>query len=147
MISKITDKIFIGNSSDAMYRKKELNAAGITAILNVAKDLTNKTTTHNEFVMEKVGLIDGAGNSQLTAVAAVAALLGLLADGNTVLIHCRMGVSRSPSVVASALAVMNNTNFMAAIEFVRSKRDFIHPNPMLVMLFNSITDKVKQLVV
>ena len=87
-MDKIRDNIYLGSSQDAQHRKAQLKAAGITAILNVARDLTNATTTHKEFKMYHVGLMDGGGNHPNVFYAAVETLNGLLLDWEPVLIHC-----------------------------------------------------------
>jgi len=137
-MDKIRNNIYIGNSHDAQHEKAALKAAGITAILNVAWDLTNKTTTHNEFKMCKVGLVDGGGNNPTIAASAVMVLKGLLEDGHIALVHCHEGKSRSVAVVASLLVLEKEyRNFDAAhAEIQRYRQTGL--NPKLRALFSSI---------
>jgi protein-tyrosine phosphatase len=138
-MDRIRNNIFIGNSHDAQHEKEALKAAGVTAILNVAWDLTNKTTTHNEFKMCKVGLVDGDGNNPLIATCAVMVLKGLLEDGHTVLVHCHEGKSRSVAVVAALLVLEKECrNFDSAhAEIQRHRQTGLNPN--LRKLFSSVT--------
>lgn len=137
-MDKIRNNLYIGNSHDAQHNKPALKAAGVTAILNVAKDLTNKTTTHNEFVMCKVGLIDGNGNNPTMAASAVMILKSLLEEGHTVLVHCHEGKSRSVAVVSSLLVLEKEfRNFDAAHAEVQRFRQ-TGLNPELRKLFTSV---------
>ncbi|TFL04549.1 protein-tyrosine phosphatase-like protein [Pterulicium gracile] len=52
-----------------------------------------------------------------------------LLSGQNVLVHCRMGVSRSASIVIAYVIKYFGLSFEAAREFVASKRSKIDPNP------------------
>ena len=49
-------------------------------------------------------------------------------QGNVVLVHCMMGISRSSSMVIHYLMKKNRWSYDQAYTFVRGKRDIIHPN-------------------
>lgn len=51
-----------------------------------------------------------------------------LAQGGKVLVHCAMGVSRSPTVVCAYLMSTQRLSARAAIQYVRKRRPKIHPN-------------------
>jgi protein phosphatase slingshot len=57
------------------------------------------------------------------------AILYHLKNGFRVLVHCRMGISRSASMVIAFLMRANHWSCQQAIEYVESKRPFINPNP------------------
>lgn len=140
MLNKITENIYIGSSADAQHRKQHLRAAGITAILNVARDLTNATTTHREFEMYHIGIMDGGGNNTLVAKAACSVLEALVADGHKVLVHCHEGKSRSPGLVAAYLVKQGKFNDVEeAIEFLKTKRVRVNPNASVVALFDAVS--------
>ena len=77
-MDKIRDNIYLGSSQDAMHRKDQLKAAGITAILNVARDLTNTELTHKDFELYHVGIMDGGGNNPIVGACALMLFGGLL---------------------------------------------------------------------
>lgn len=137
-MNKITDKIYLGSSQDAQHRKVQLRASGVTAILNVARDLTNATTTHKEFKMFHVGLMDGGGNPPNMLVAAVEVLNALLLDGETVLIHCHEGKSRSALVLATYLTDWQRqfATLEEAEAHLQSIRARVVINPGLKELYN-----------
>jgi protein-tyrosine phosphatase len=140
-MDKITDNIYLGSSQDGLHRKDKLKAVGITAILNVARDLTNTTTTHKEFEMYHVGIMDGGGNNQNMANAAFLVLSALLSDGHKVLVHCHEGKSRSAGLVAAYLVRQGKFNDVEeAIEFLRTKRPRVNPNTEIVDLFINVSN-------
>lgn len=52
-----------------------------------------------------------------------------LRKGNSVLVNCFMGISRSATIVIHYLMTKYNINLRKAKEFVESKRPIINPNP------------------
>lgn len=58
-------------------------------------------------------------------------LLGALAYGEDVLIHCHMGQSRSVSVACAAIAVDENISYDWAFDIVEKNRPQAHPDPHL----------------
>lgn len=140
-MNKITDKIYLGSSQDAQHRKRELKEAGITAILNVARDLTNTTTTHKEFEMYHIGVMDGGGNNSSMASAALLVLSALVLDGHKVLVHCHEGKSRSAGLVAAYLTKRGNFETMEeAVVYLKSKRPRVDPNDEIIALFKEGAD-------
>ena len=56
------------------------------------------------------------------------------AAGHTVYVHCRNGVSRSGMVVVAYLMARNGWKLDHAIEFARSRRPELRPNPSFMQL-------------
>jgi protein-tyrosine phosphatase len=50
----------------------------------------------------------------------------------TVLLHCRVGLSRAPSLAAAYLHVVGYRNIDAAIEEIRAMRPIINPSKVLL---------------
>ncbi len=135
-MNKITDNIYLGSSQDGLHRKPQLKVAGITAILNVARDLTNTTTTHKEFEMYHVGIMDGGGNAATMAYAALIVFHTLLDAGHTVLVHCHEGKSRSAGLVAAYLTGWDEFRDIDAAEaFLKTKRPRVDINKSVRQLF------------
>lgn len=132
-MDKIRDNLYLGSSSDGLHRKEQLKKAGITAILNVARDLTNTTTTHEEFQLYHIGLMDGGGNYGGLFLAAVETLATLIKNGHKVLVHCHEGKSRSALIVAIYLVTYEGLyrDIDEAEERLREIRPRVQINPEL----------------
>lgn len=137
-MDKITDQIWIGSSQDALFRQDTLKELGITAVLNVALDLDNPMLSCKDFALHKVGLMDGEGNPVQHIDAAISTLLGLVAQGHKILVHCHEGRSRSVCVVAACLyrSSLQFDSLEGAIEHIRLSRPRIDPKPGLIADFH-----------
>lgn len=132
-MDQITEKIWLGDSHAAMDIKS-LRQAGITAVLNVAKDWGFSNYKDPSINYYHVGLIDGSGNEQYEFDAAVHTLESILHDGHKVLVHCHAGVSRSPTIVATYIAKQTGHSLNHSIDFVGEKRGIINPHLALRQL-------------
>lgn len=104
MISHITDKLYIGNANDARDTNK-LDELGITAVFNVAHDLNDPYDTTRRYF--KIGLTDGENNPIRHPIMAASLLHQLIKAGDTVLLHCHEGRSRSAFI--ATLYLSNHT--------------------------------------
>ncbi|XP_054161201.1 dual specificity protein phosphatase 12-like [Oppia nitens] len=55
-----------------------------------------------------------------------------IARGDNVLVHCRAGVSRGPTVVTAYLMATNGWTYERAYQLVKSRRSSVNPNPGFV---------------
>ena len=167
-MSQITDGIWVGNQV-AAADLSALAAANITGILNVAWDLdieypaseyVGDVSTDNEHLRleyNKVGLVDGQGNSLFQLAAAVFQLRQLVSkrtlepkDAHTfpnppsaVLLHCHSGMSRSVTVMALYLFYTEPskwTTYNDALKYVMDQRGSTSlPAPALVTAANALS--------
>lgn len=143
MMTFVTENIALGNSFDATDWE-QLDAYGITGVLNVAVDLdlvlTSRPVARTRFNVEyqKVGLWDGPGNPPGALAAAVLMLDAMLQRHRRVLVHCHAGISRSPVVVATYLAHRRRIPFSLALEEVQRCHSLASPHPLLCSLAGSL---------
>jgi protein-tyrosine phosphatase len=117
MASKITNRLWLGNSTDASHPPGECNAA-----LNCAFDL--RTSANVEYNAH-CGLVDGPGNPLAAYYSAIMQLHALLAQDKTVLVYCHDGQSRAVAVVILYLNAVHGQNWDHYRNFIREK----HPIP------------------
>ncbi|KAG1836007.1 protein-tyrosine phosphatase-like protein [Suillus subalutaceus] len=119
----ITDNVFIGNLSAALstdVRKK----LGITHVLSVCTDYSS--TDHNHLT---IPVQDSEYEDLLIHLPRGCSFIqSALDQGGKVLVHCAMGVSRSPTMVCAYLMSTQRLSAHAAIQYVRKRRPMIHPN-------------------
>ena len=77
-------------------------------------------------------MMDGPRNKQETFRTAVEAVLAGLDRGETTLVHCSRGASRSPSVAATAVALHTESSIEEAFELIVELRDEFDAHPALV---------------
>ncbi|KAK2463645.1 hypothetical protein APHAL10511_004396 [Amanita phalloides] len=65
---------------------------------------------------------------------------------NVVVVHCMMGISRSPAVVCAYLIAQKNMEVEEAIVYVQSKRSIVHINPAFINQLESFASKHGSLV-
>lgn len=121
-MTKITEMIWLGNSSDAEHA--DLAANGIQAILNVAHDLEGKRGWHDGVEYAQCGLVDGPGNTLASYHAAVMKLLALTRGGRRTLVYCHEGRSQSVAVAIMALHVGGERQgWDGWLKIIREKKD------------------------
>ena len=140
-MDKIRDNIFLGSSQDAApHRSGRIRDAGITAILNLARDLDDQPLpTLPDVHRYHIGIMDGGGNNAIVAACALVLLGGLLKEGHKVLVHCHVGKSRSAALVASYLVkAKSHETIEEAEKELQSIRPRVDIHPEVLELFKSI---------
>lgn len=119
----ITDNVFIGNLSAALstdVRKK----FGITHVLSVCTEYSSADHNHLTIPVQ-----DSEYEDLLIHLPRGCSFIqSALDQGGKVLVHCAMGVSRSPTMVCAYLMSTQRLSAHAAIQYVRKRRPKIHPN-------------------
>ena len=133
MLSKITKNIYLAGSKD--ITQSALNGLPITAILNVASEVPDISILGVSNYRK--GFEDSAESALAGANDAVRMLLYLIRKGETVLVHCKAGASRSPHVVASALANLYGYSYDEAYGYVRD----LHPRAIEYSIGQEMREK------
>jgi len=116
----IVENLYIGDEDEAAKRNRlELN--GIVHVVTLSDDETPYTTVHHP--------IDDGANDQAEFDRAVDIVLEALEREENVLVHCASGISRSVTVVATAIAEDRGLEFEDALELVAGRRPRANPHP------------------
>ena len=140
MVNMITDKIGIGDSSDA----KQVSSA-FEAVLNVAVDLDIMPTQGNVH-RHKVGLVDGPGNDDFVLMSAVLMLHALNKRYRRILIHCHAGASRSVMVTAVYVSIIGNMSFDKVLQDVMKARGVTDYRPALYNQYKNMLPLLTNLI-
>ncbi len=101
----IPDRLWLGNAADARDLEGVLEA-GIVAMVDLAMEELTPVLPRST-VYCRFPVVDGEpGNRQVLSMA-IETVVSLLEKRIPTLVFCRAGMSRSPSVVAAALAIVN----------------------------------------
>ena len=135
----IPEKLWIGNSLDARDVTAVLGF-GITAIVDLAiEELPIQFP--RDVVYCRFPLIDGSGNQPAILRAAMEATARFLASGTPTLVACGAGMSRSPAIVAAAMAATEGIELTDALESLTTG----HPHdvsPSLLAEISSMLDRI-----
>ena len=122
IIRRIGDRdLYLGN---ALAASPEHHDRAFEYVLSATDDEHPLTTHHRP-------LTDGPGNDWPAFEAAVDTARRLYRQEGSVLIHCKAGISRSTTLVATALAAEEDRRFRDALAIVQDARPYAMPNPAL----------------
>lgn len=124
----IIDNIYLGSAVNAASLRilKELN---IKVIVNISHELSNyhKDSESQEFIYHKHTVHDDNNYciSRTQFENIYQDIIKYDKDTN-ILVHCYMGASRSPSIVAYYLMRKKGLNLDEAIEYIRNRRPIVN---------------------
>lgn len=130
---QVTDQLWIGDIADA--QQKSMREYDIDTVITVCQDNVsdNIGVEYHHFNMSD-GASDYGGDSSYELFEKAAdMLLAALWRGDTVLIHCHVGMSRSVSVATAVLALYEDISFEAAYNRCRMSRAHSHRPEQLLL--------------
>lgn len=95
--------LWIGSRAD-LRTPRSIAEAGVTLLVDLAIEETIPSLSR-ELAFARFPLYDGAGNDRWLISTAITTCVAALGHGQTVLIICSAGLSRSPAIAAAVLAV------------------------------------------
>jgi protein-tyrosine phosphatase len=125
VIRQIGDRsLYLGNKHAA---RPEAHDRSFEHVLSATSEAYPLTTAHHP-------LTDGPGNEWAAFEAAVDTARRFVRAGGPALIHCKAGVSRSSTLLATAIAAEENRPLSNALASVQAARPIATPNPALYEL-------------
>ena len=110
----IANQLWLGTAADARDFKGD-RRAGIISVVDLAME---EAAIHfpRDIVYCRIPLVDGAGNRPEIIMVAVQLTASLIATGVPTLVACSAGMSRSPAIVAAAIANIGEATMEEALE-------------------------------
>ncbi len=128
-ISYIIDNLYLGSriGTFPFY----LQPHGITHVVNITNDIPPPDPNYVPLSRVLIIPIDDVPNANIKKHFDRINIFidNAIKQGGTVLVHCRMGVSRSASAVIAYLMYKEGMTFNNAFRYVLMKRPIINPNP------------------
>jgi protein-tyrosine phosphatase len=106
--------LWTGSAIDIRPFSKVLDT-GVEAVVDLALEEQPPSITR-EAIYCRYPLVDGGGNSPGLLRAAVETVVSLMEKQIPTLVYCSAGMSRSPAIVAAALAALRGVSLDAALE-------------------------------
>ena len=129
-MDRVTESLFVGTIEDAGTGPL-LENHGIETVVSLTHSPPD-TGFPGSVSVKQVPLIDGPQNDQAQFETAVDTLVSALESGETVLVHCSRGASRSPSIAATALGITQDIGIKQAFEQIVEHREACDPHEALV---------------
>lgn len=134
MIQIVPYPLWIGHGGEGTDFSRILDL-GIEAIVELALEEPPRPT-RRELIACRFPLLDSAGNDPKLLALAVRTVAGLISAKIPTLVCCSGGLSRSPAVVASALAVVHEE----LPEFCLKRVAHHHPSDVSPALWNDLVN-------
>jgi protein-tyrosine phosphatase len=122
-MTHIIHNIYLGDKNDA-HDDTFIKNMQIKYIINVTLDVSNK---YDDIIYHNC-YIEDSGNENI--INYIDEIINIINENkyNNILIHCRVGKSRSATFILAYLMKYENMNLKDSLEFLKSKRSIIQPN-------------------
>ena len=126
--SQILNWIYLGNSKNA-NNNEDLSNFRISYVLNCAKEVHDRNLP--KFIKYCHLQLEDKQDTDIISFfeQAFNFIESAKKNGKKILIHCKLGISRSPSILIAYLIKYMNFTALSALDFVKTKRKQIQPNP------------------
>ena len=141
--SKILNWLFLGTFKNA-NNLDEINTFGIKHILNCAIEIIPKNIPNNIKYCHINMLDDQNIDITLYFKKAFGFIEQARKKGEKILIHCKLGISRSPALLIGYFIKYRRFTTDSALEFIKSKRSQVHPNIGFIEQLYSYEKSLKQ---
>ena len=104
-VNLLPNQLWIGNAGDGRETARLLHN-GIVAVINLAAEVPSPNVSPRSMVYCHFPLVDGPQDDPTILRVAIQTVATLLKSQVPTLVYCGAGMSRSPAVVAAALAIV-----------------------------------------
>jgi protein-tyrosine phosphatase len=129
-VKQIDSGVYIGDIEDAGSGERLVDA-GITAVVRLTHAAPDAGYPEAVTVADH-RMVDGPQNDPDAFAGAVRTTTNLLEQGETVLVHCKRGTSRSGAVVAAVVAQREEVDISTALGTVRQQKPDVDPHRALL---------------
>ena len=141
--SQIFKWLYLGTFDNALDIS-DLRRLGINYILNCAYDCKNTQLPKN--INELHLKIRDDSNFDIFEFfeQGIDFINQVRTKGGVVLVHCKFGISRSPSFVCAFLIKYFDFNLQSALKFIRKKRPIVNPNEGFMLYLEQYANTIKK---
>lgn len=123
-MDKINEQLYITDIKATREEKAQSIREEVDVIINYSKRYHGTADIYYPLADRKM-------KSQERFAGAVKNLIRELRNDKNVCVHCAAGISRSVTVAATALAVIEESNWVAEFQKIKDERNQANPNPQL----------------
>ena len=138
---QIDENIYVG-PLESVFKTKELLFLKIKNILNVSCVSYNKRIKY--FKYYDIFINDNHTENAIKYFKITNRFIDdAVNSGGKILIHCKLGISRSAAIIIAYLIKYYGFNFNSALKFIKKQRDRINPNAGFIELLKQYEKKSK----
>jgi hypothetical protein len=126
-MTQVAHRLYVGGYA-AAQALADYNPANITAVLNVHHAPDAKRSPN--IIYMHVPFADGEAIPKRQFVECLGWLKFMYETGHTILVHCAAGISRSVTIVTSAMHYLGLLDFNSALDRIRMSRPVANPAPV-----------------
>jgi len=124
--NEIISNLYLGSSFNS-YNLKELERKNINVILNITDDISNFYEYKNNIIYYKFPIRDNNFDDISEILNKTYDIIdNHINNGDTILVHCYMGASRSASVVIHYIMKKYGSTYDQSLFLVKSKRPIVN---------------------
>jgi protein tyrosine phosphatase len=127
--NQVHDGVWIGSYESVV--NDDLMNNKIDVVLNMAIEC-DYTLKQPKTQLVKIGIEDGRLTNCGVFKKAAEVIFNARANGQSVLVHCAAGVSRSATAVLSYLMIHERMGWFSSLDYVQRSRSCVNPHPLLV---------------
>lgn len=140
-MKQVVDGLHIGDFQ-AASEPELLRDSGVTAVVNLCFDRPSQGYPDG-VAAHSFSIMDGPRHDTETLADAIEKTLELVESGETVLVHCSAGESRSGAVVSAAVAELQGVSFVEAENVVREVKPLAMHDSLRETASNWVGDQNK----
>ena len=127
-MTRIFHRLYLGDADDA-ERLARSNPSGIAVVISLSESPVERRNPRIRYLAFPLPEATPIGIETLNLI--LAAMTNSIRNG-AVLVHCRLGMSRSPAMVAAYLDRIGYLDFEDALQFLHHLRSRVDPSPILL---------------
>lgn len=132
MFDEVFDSLYVGESS-ALQQQSAVKGEGITAVVRLDQIPRDKGQWSDDFTLLDMPIPDGEHLDGGTIDRITRFIAERIDTGDTVLVHCHLGVSRSVSMAMAYLIAYEGMSLAEAFGTLREGRASAYPHEMLLV--------------
>eukprot|EP00164_Ancoracysta_twista_P004040 GFYU01005423.1.p1 GENE.GFYU01005423.1~~GFYU01005423.1.p1 ORF type:complete len:183 (+),score=47.77 GFYU01005423.1:154-702(+) len=140
--TQILPFLYLGSYWNAC-NAREIGKLGVTYIINLAaKDCHSRFPNHLHYLNVSVDDDEDVDIRQIFE-ACFHFIQEAVANNSKVMVHCMLGSSRAPTLVAAFLMMLMNMSTDKAIDHIKKRRPNVNPNPGFIRALKRFEAELK----
>jgi len=139
-MKNIKHNIYVGDKQDAKD-SENLSEENIDTVISLIDENIVDRNHLNRRCYRSYALLDNGANPQEQVDAAIYAVAGEIESEGNFLVHCAAGMSRSPTILAGALTLVENSDLEEQVNYLKDRYE---PFSLKEDLYEQVKESVER---